>query len=50
VVPCGRTSAGLPVSLQIVGPMHGDALVLRAARAYESSREWNLPVVPGSKA
>jgi hypothetical protein len=23
--------------------MHGDALVLRAARAYESAREWRYP-------
>ena len=46
VVPCGLTRAGLPVSLQIVGPMHADALVLRAARAYESTRDWKLPVVP----
>jgi aspartyl-tRNA(Asn)/glutamyl-tRNA(Gln) amidotransferase subunit A len=44
VVPCGLTRSGLPMSLQIVGPMHGDALVLRAARAYESTREWKLPV------
>jgi len=44
VVPCGLTKSGLPMSLQIVGPMHGDALVLRAARAYESTREWKLPV------
>jgi aspartyl-tRNA(Asn)/glutamyl-tRNA(Gln) amidotransferase subunit A len=35
-VPCGVTKAGLPMGLQIVGPMFGDALVLRAARAYES--------------
>jgi aspartyl-tRNA(Asn)/glutamyl-tRNA(Gln) amidotransferase subunit A len=35
-VPCGLTRAGLPMGLQIVGPMFGDALVLRAARAYES--------------
>ena len=27
---------GLPIGLQFVGPMFGDALVLRAARAYES--------------
>jgi len=46
VVPCGLTRSGLPISLQIVGPMHGDALVLRAAHAYESTREWKLPVVP----
>ena len=35
-VPCGLTSDGLPVGLQIVGPMFNDALVLRVARAYES--------------
>ena len=34
-VPCGFTEAGLPVGLQIVGPRHADALVLRAARSYE---------------
>jgi aspartyl-tRNA(Asn)/glutamyl-tRNA(Gln) amidotransferase subunit A len=34
-IPCGLTSDGLPIGLQIVGPMFGDALVLRAARAYE---------------
>lgn len=36
-VPCGFTSAGLPIGLQIVGPRYGDALVLRAARAYEAA-------------
>jgi aspartyl-tRNA(Asn)/glutamyl-tRNA(Gln) amidotransferase subunit A len=35
-IPCGLTSDGLPIGLQMVGPMFGDALVLRAARAYES--------------
>jgi aspartyl-tRNA(Asn)/glutamyl-tRNA(Gln) amidotransferase subunit A len=41
-IPCGLTSAGLPegaglpIGLQLVGPMFGDALVLRAARAYEA--------------
>ena len=34
-VPAGLTKAGLPGGLQIVGPMHHDALVLRAAAAYE---------------
>ena len=37
-IPCGLTQAGLPIGLQIVGPMFGDALVLRAARAYETLR------------
>lgn len=35
-IPCGLTSDGLPIGLQIVGPMFGDAQVLQAARAYES--------------
>jgi aspartyl-tRNA(Asn)/glutamyl-tRNA(Gln) amidotransferase subunit A len=34
-VPCGLTTDGLPIGLQLVGPMFADALVLRAARAYE---------------
>jgi len=37
-IPCGLTADGLPIGLQIVGPMFGDALVLRAARAYETMR------------
>ena len=37
-IPCGLTRGGLPIGLQIVGPMFGDALVLRAARAYETVR------------
>jgi aspartyl-tRNA(Asn)/glutamyl-tRNA(Gln) amidotransferase subunit A len=37
-VPCGLTQAGLPIGLQIVGPAHDDATVLRAARAFESAR------------
>ena len=35
-IPCGLTTGGLPIGLQFVGPMFGDALVLRAARAYEA--------------
>jgi len=37
-IPCGLTSDGLPIGLQLVGQMFDDALVLRAARAYESVR------------
>jgi aspartyl-tRNA(Asn)/glutamyl-tRNA(Gln) amidotransferase subunit A len=36
-VPCGFTSDGLPIGLQIVGPACQDHLVLRAARAFESA-------------
>ena len=41
-VPCGLTAAGLPAGLQIVGPAHQDALVLRAAAAFERARPWPL--------
>lgn len=34
--PCGLTRDGLPIGLQLVGPMFADALVLRAAYALES--------------
>ena len=34
-VPCGFTKEGLPVGVQIIGPLNADALVLRACRAYE---------------
>jgi aspartyl-tRNA(Asn)/glutamyl-tRNA(Gln) amidotransferase subunit A len=44
-VPCGLTKAGLPVGLQIVGPAYGDALVLRAARAFEQARPFTLPAL-----
>jgi aspartyl-tRNA(Asn)/glutamyl-tRNA(Gln) amidotransferase subunit A len=42
-IPCGLTREGLPVGLQLVGPRYGDALVLRAARAFESARPLAMP-------
>jgi aspartyl-tRNA(Asn)/glutamyl-tRNA(Gln) amidotransferase subunit A len=44
-IPCGFTKAGLPVGLHLVGPRYADALVLRAARAFESVRPLALPKV-----
>ena len=40
-VPCGFTKSGLPVGMQIVGAMHDDRAVLRAARAFERARPWH---------
>lgn len=37
-VPCGMTSSGLPIGMQIVGPKYSDDLVLRAAHTYERAR------------
>jgi aspartyl-tRNA(Asn)/glutamyl-tRNA(Gln) amidotransferase subunit A len=39
-VPAGRTVAGLPVGLQIVGPRHSDDLVLAVAKLLEETRPW----------
>jgi amidase len=49
-IPCGLTSAGLPVGLQIVGKRRGEAAVLRAAAAFEAARPWaaERPPVVGS--
>jgi len=37
-VPCGFSADGLPIALQIVGRRGDDALVLRAARAFERAQ------------
>jgi aspartyl-tRNA(Asn)/glutamyl-tRNA(Gln) amidotransferase subunit A len=42
-IPCGFTSAGLPVGLQIVAAKYHDALVLRVARAFEQLCPIRLP-------
>ena len=39
-VPCGFTSDGLPIGLQIVGRRFADALVLRASAAFETAQPW----------
>ena len=44
-IPCGVMKAGLPVGLHLVGPRYADALVLRAARAFETARPIVTPDV-----
>jgi amidase len=39
-IPCGFTSRGLPVGLQIIGRRRGEAAVLRAAAAFEAAQPW----------
>jgi aspartyl-tRNA(Asn)/glutamyl-tRNA(Gln) amidotransferase subunit A len=40
-VPCGFTTDGLPIGLQIVGPHWGEAAVLQLAHAYEQATAWH---------
>ncbi|HET6850089.1 MAG TPA: amidase family protein [Gaiellales bacterium] len=42
-VPCGSVD-GLPVGLQIIGRRGDDALVLRAAAAFERAHPWAFPL------
>jgi len=42
-VPVGLTRDGLPVGMQVVGPLYGDALVLRACHAIEQARPMPAP-------
>lgn len=44
-IPCGQTKSGLPIGLQLVGRFNEDALVLRAARAFETARPFPFPRV-----
>jgi aspartyl-tRNA(Asn)/glutamyl-tRNA(Gln) amidotransferase subunit A len=44
-IPCGLTSGGLPIGLQIVGKLHADAKVLRAARAFETTQPARRPPI-----
>jgi aspartyl-tRNA(Asn)/glutamyl-tRNA(Gln) amidotransferase subunit A len=41
-LPCGFTPDGLPVGLQLAGRPFDEALVLRAAYAYEKATDWHL--------
>ena len=40
-VPCGFTSTGLPIGLQIAGKPFDEATVLRVAHAYEQHTDWH---------
>jgi len=40
-IPCGFTSDGMPVGLQITGPRRGEAFLFGAAATYEQATEWH---------
>jgi aspartyl-tRNA(Asn)/glutamyl-tRNA(Gln) amidotransferase subunit A len=45
-VPCGFSSSGLPLSMQIVGKPFDEATVLRVGDAYQQTVDWQLRVPP----
>jgi aspartyl-tRNA(Asn)/glutamyl-tRNA(Gln) amidotransferase subunit A len=45
-LPCGFTSDGLPIGLQLIGRAFEEATVLRAAHAYAVSTEWHQRTAP----
>jgi aspartyl-tRNA(Asn)/glutamyl-tRNA(Gln) amidotransferase subunit A len=40
-VPCGFSSSGLPIGLQISGNHFAESTVLALAHAYEQATEWH---------
>jgi aspartyl-tRNA(Asn)/glutamyl-tRNA(Gln) amidotransferase subunit A len=40
-IPCGFTSTGLPIGLQLIGPHWSEARLLAIALAYEDATEWH---------
>jgi len=40
-VPCGFTTGGLPIGLQLIGQPFAEADLLAAAHAYDSAHRWN---------
>ncbi len=47
-VPCGSVD-GMPVGLQIIGRRGADALVLRAAAAFEAAHPWRFSAGPDER-
>lgn len=39
-LPCGFDSAGLPIGLQLMGPMLGEPVLFRVSAAFEAARPW----------
>lgn len=51
-IPCGRSSKGMPIGLQIIGRALDEVTVLRAGYAYEQSQDFHDQIAPagGQKA
>lgn len=45
-VPVGKSAAGLPASMQLVGKFFADPLLLQVAYAYQHSLDWDAMMAP----
>jgi aspartyl-tRNA(Asn)/glutamyl-tRNA(Gln) amidotransferase subunit A len=45
-VPCGLSSEGLPIGLQLIGPPHSDLLLCALGDAYQRETDWHLRTAP----
>jgi aspartyl-tRNA(Asn)/glutamyl-tRNA(Gln) amidotransferase subunit A len=45
-VPCGFARSGLPIGLQLVGRPFDEAILFRAAAAYEAATDWHTRTPP----
>ena len=46
VLPCGLSSKGLPIGLQIIGPHFGEEKLLQAGFAFEQATDWHTKRPP----
>lgn len=45
-VPCGFGVDDMPIGLQLIGPVLGEDVLLRAAHAYQTATEWHTSLPP----
>ena len=47
-IPCGFTSAGLPIGVQLLAPAFQETRLLSAAHAFQQDTDWHLrrPTLP----
>jgi len=45
-IPCGFSPGGLPIGLQLLGPLFGEKRLLQAARLYEHATDWHTRAPP----
>ena len=45
-IPCGTSSKGMPIGLQIIGKALDEETILRAAYTYEQSQDYHKELAP----